>query len=226
MTPAERVRLAFPRDDDAFAETYLQTILARWCEVQAAARRSGLLLLVLVALFLLLTSSNQDAELALGPFKLKEAARILVWLPMLASFVGFETFSLRLGYWQYENLVRAVVERRHPMVVAASLERMLAPSAALVGAGPHWEELRSIAPDELTDRRRSLSAILSVLVDFAWVVLVLAAYVWLILERDVQIVAFTISVAVAAFNVVRIYMLAIDALRAGMFAAATSAPRA
>jgi hypothetical protein len=100
----ERVDRAFGAGaPDAFADQYLALTLARWGEVQASARRTGIAMAALVAAFLLLTSARNGATIDVGPLKLASAGTILVWIPAVVSFLGLEVVTLQMGCWRYDS---------------------------------------------------------------------------------------------------------------------------
>jgi hypothetical protein len=215
MPLKDRVAVAFPEAaDDAFSDAFLHMVIERWRDLQVAQRRATTLMVVLVAGFLLLASSKHDAGFDLGPLKLASVAPVLVWAPALISFAGLEVVTLQLGYWRYEAVVKALMERLHPNVSAAELDLAVAPSTVPLWGLPPWERLRTAAPDRLSWIRRRVSALIAALMLAAWMILVTGAYSWLE-GRHPDPTAYWVSLAVTALNVARGGMLVVDEGRAG-----------
>jgi hypothetical protein len=215
MPLIRRVEIAFPpTGDDAFGEAFMHAAIERWRDVQASLRRVTTLQVVLVTGFLLLASAKHDAAFDLGPLKLTSTAPLLVWGPVLISFVGLEALTLQLGYWRYQAAVGELMARLHPRVSEVGLHHLLAPPTVSLWGMPPWERLRTVDPDGLTRARRWVSGALAVVIVLAWMGLVFGAYLWL-RGHHPDPVAYWISLALTTLNVVRGGMLFVDEENAG-----------
>ena len=211
----ERIADAFSTEgqtNDSTVQEKLTNFLGAIRETQRdyseGIRRSVLLLLLLMAVFELL-SSTAVSEFTLGPIRMTTASSIQVYIPTLVAYLNLETFMLAL---RASNLTRAYEEAFrvwHPPAAANQLHSLLQPRGSLYFAPTLTDPTEFSSPPEKLEFR--VSFVLSVIVLFIPILFEVHAFVrlfdrfhissilvWLNLLLSLTFVALTIGAWLAA----------------------------
>jgi hypothetical protein len=216
-TVHQRVKDGFDESHE-FGDAYLGHVLTSWSQIQNSLRRTATVVVLLMAAFFLIGSSEPDTQLTLGPLKFDSTGPVLALIPTLISFVGFDLFALQAASIRYQHLRSALIETLYPRLAQNDLEHALSPpTIALWGTSP-WRQMRSAERDWVTRALFNTEAILSLGLAFGALVFLGYAYWWLFAKVAISDALVAASLLFATFNVVRAVLLMRDEYTAGAFA--------
>jgi len=211
---SHRVTAAF--GDDAspdFAQKYLEWVLTNSREIQASLRRTGTLLVSLVALFLLLIGAKH-AQVTLGPLKLSETSSVLALLPAMASYLLVDMLTLLSMSNRYGDLRICVFRHLHAKAAAQGLGSALSPPVpSLWGHAPMLDLTNAPRNTRIKNVLENMATAVGLAIVVGAVLFMLYAYVRLFELHGVSEPLLWASLCFAAFNLLRAVLLVYEELR-------------
>ncbi len=142
----DRVADGFARDETReFADKYLELVLTSWRDVQAAMRRTGVLLVLLMVVFLVLVKAER-IDLSVVGIKVTNLSAALSVLPAVVSFLLAEFLLLGTTWAVYRDTFTAVVNKSYEDLSHNDLEVLMAPATTLIWGWSPSMVLRSEEP--------------------------------------------------------------------------------
>jgi hypothetical protein len=162
---ASRVRDSFEEDEmRGLADHYLELILSNWRDVQAAMRRTVVLLVVLILGFLVLVRA-EGAEVAVVGIKVTDLSAILAVLPAVVSHLLYDFVVLANTRAIFRDTVDALTGLTYPSLHRNELEVLMGPASTMIWGSAAQIQLRTREPGRTFAilRAMSLALLLAVL---------------------------------------------------------------
>jgi hypothetical protein len=212
-TISERVENAFcDSDAKAFGDRYLDIVLQTWRDVAVALRRTGIVLALLIAAFLLLFGA-QESTISVGPFQIDDLSAVLVLMPALVAHLLYEFVALVIAFNVYDQLRLHVVRHLHPTVESNDLESAIAPGSPSFWGQDSWRLLRTKPPGLLKPIENGITAAILGAIVIGCAGFVVDAYVRLPSRPHVNDVELVLSALFALFALLRMALLVVDRWR-------------
>jgi hypothetical protein len=211
MSAATRAETAFAADDAdiSFGEKYLELLYANWAQIASTLRRTVTLLVVLVVGFLLL-NHTKSAEFTLGPLRLTNIASVLILVPAIVSFLGYEFLALQAAQNRYEEVSQEVVRVLHKPVRDTDLDVLLQPPTASLWGENGWFDVRDSEPGLVSKLLEWSGLTIAYSLLFVALAFLVYAYVALYENSHANTVAVTISALFSVFNGLRAALIFVD----------------
>jgi hypothetical protein len=132
-----------PEDKDEM-QNFAEAVRVSWREQATAHNRSVFLMLAFVALFALLTATQQTQFAFLG-FTFANTSLIQILIPPLVAYLYLDAVVTSCRWEYYENVHRSVMEKINPELFKTGLDRFMGPrSSSVSGAGVIPELWRTV----------------------------------------------------------------------------------